>query len=89
VVGAAGQLIRTRTGEISLMVDDLVMLSKALRPAPEKWHGVATSRCATASAILDLASNEESRMVFEVRAAVVQGLRAFLDRHGFLEVETP
>ncbi len=89
VVGAAGQLIRTRTGEISLMVDDLTMLSKALRPAPEKWHGVADVEVRYRQRYLDLASNEESRMVFEVRAALVQGLRTFLDRQGFLEVETP
>jgi lysyl-tRNA synthetase class 2 len=89
VVGAAGQLIRTRTGEISLMVDDLAMLSKALRPAPEKWHGLADVEVRYRQRYLDLASNEESRLVFEARAAIVQTLRAFLDRHGFLEVETP
>jgi lysyl-tRNA synthetase class 2 len=89
VVGAAGQLIRTRTGEISLMVDDLVMLSKSLRPAPEKWHGLADVEVRYRQRYLDLASNEESRTVFETRAAIVKTLRAYLDRHGFLEVETP
>ncbi|HEX3130557.1 MAG TPA: lysine--tRNA ligase [Thermoanaerobaculia bacterium] len=89
VVGAEGQLIRTRTGEISLMVDELAMLSKALRPAPEKWHGLADVEVRYRQRYLDLASNEESRIVFETRAAIVQTLRAFLDRHGFLEVETP
>ncbi len=89
VVGAAGQLIRTRTGEISLMVDDLTMLSKALRPAPEKWHGIADVEVRYRQRYLDLASNEESRLVFEVRAAVVKGIREFLDAHDFLEVETP
>ncbi len=89
VVGAAGQLIRTRTGEISLMVDDLVMLSKSLRPAPEKWHGLADVEARYRQRYLDLASNEESRTVFETRAAIVKTLRAYLDRHGFLEVETP
>ncbi|HET9227989.1 MAG TPA: lysine--tRNA ligase [Thermoanaerobaculia bacterium] len=89
VVGASGQLIRTRTGEISLMVDDLAMLSKAVRPMPEKWHGLADVEVRYRQRYLDLASNEESRNVFEVRAAIIKGIREFLDRHGFLEVETP
>ena len=89
IVGASGQLIRTRAGELSLMVDDLVLLSKALRPMPEKWHGLADVEVRYRQRYLDLASNEESRQVFETRAALVKGVRGFLDRHGFLEVETP
>jgi lysyl-tRNA synthetase class 2 len=89
LVGAAGALIRTRTGELSLMVDDLTLLAKALRPMPEKWHGLADVEARYRQRYLDLASNEESRQVFEVRAAVVKGIREFLDARGFLEVETP
>jgi lysyl-tRNA synthetase, class II len=89
VLGASGQLIRTRTGEISLMVEDLTILSKALRPMPEKWHGLADVEVRYRQRYLDLASSEESRAVFEARAAIVKSLREFLDRHGFLEVETP
>jgi lysyl-tRNA synthetase class 2 len=89
VIGASGQLIRTRTGEISLMVEDLAFLSKALRPMPEKWHGLADVEVRYRQRYLDLASSEESRAVFEARAAIVKGIREFLDRHGFLEVETP
>ena len=89
LVGAAGALIRTRTGELSLMVDDLTLLAKALRPMPEKWHGLADVEVRYRQRYLDLASNEESRQVFEVRAAVVKGIREFLDARGFLEVETP
>jgi lysyl-tRNA synthetase class 2 len=89
VVGAAGALIRTRTGELSLMVDDLTLLAKALRPMPEKWHGLADVEARYRQRYLDLASNEESRQVFEVRAALVKGIREFLDARGFLEVETP
>ena len=70
-IGAAGQLIRTRTGELSLMVDELTLLSKALRPMPEKWHGLADVEVRYRQRYLDLASNEESRMVFETRAALV------------------
>jgi lysyl-tRNA synthetase class 2 len=88
-IGAAGALIRTRTGELSLMVDDLTLLAKALRPMPEKWHGLADVEARYRQRYLDLASNEESRQVFEVRAAVVKGIREFLDARGFLEVETP
>jgi lysyl-tRNA synthetase class 2 len=89
LVGAAGALIRTRTGELSLMVDDLTLLAKALRPMPEKWHGLADVEVRYRQRYLDLASNEESRQVFEVRAALVKGIREFLDARGFLEVETP
>jgi lysyl-tRNA synthetase class 2 len=89
VVGATGQLIRTRTGELSLLVDDLAFLSKALRPLPEKWHGLTDVEARYRQRYLDLATNEESRRVFEVRAALVKGIREFFDRHGFLEVETP
>ncbi len=89
VVGADGALIRTRTGELSLMVDDLTLLAKALRPMPEKWHGLADIEARYRQRYLDLASNEDSRRVFEVRAALVRGIRQFLDARGFLEVETP
>jgi lysyl-tRNA synthetase class 2 len=89
IVGASGTLIRTRTGELSLKVDDLQMLSKAVRPLPEKWHGLADVETRYRQRYLDLATNEESRQVFELRAAVVKGIREFLDARGFLEVETP
>jgi lysyl-tRNA synthetase class 2 len=89
LVGAAGALIRTRTGELSLKVDELTLLAKALRPLPEKWHGLADVETRYRQRYLDLATNEESREVFEVRSALVKGMREFLDTHGFLEVETP
>ncbi|HEX6904380.1 MAG TPA: lysine--tRNA ligase [Thermoanaerobaculia bacterium] len=89
VVGAEGTLMRTRAGELSLMADDLTLLSKALRPLPEKWHGLADVETRYRQRYLDLATNEESRRVFEVRAAIIKGIREFLDARGFLEVETP
>ncbi len=89
LVGASGTLIRTRLGELSLAVDDLTLLAKALRPLPEKWHGLADVETRYRQRYLDLATNPESRQVFEVRAALVRGIRAFLDARGFLEVETP
>ena len=89
LVCAGGTLVRTRTGELSLLVDDLVMLAKALRPLPEKWHGLTDVEARYRQRYLDLLVNPESRRVFEVRSAVISGLRRFLDAHGFLEVETP
>jgi lysyl-tRNA synthetase class 2 len=89
LVGASGALIRTRTGELSLMVSDLTLLAKALRPLPEKWHGLADVETRYRQRYLDLATNEESRRVFEARAAIVKGIRELLDARGFLEVETP
>jgi lysyl-tRNA synthetase class 2 len=89
IVGAAGTLMRTRAGELSLKVDDLTLLSKSVRPLPEKWHGLADIETRYRQRYLDLATNEDSRQVFEARAAIVKGIREFLDARGFLEVETP
>ena len=89
LVGASGTLMRTRAGELSLMVDDLVLLAKALRPLPEKWHGLADVEARYRQRYLDLITNPESRQVFETRAKLIAHLRRFLDDHGFLEVETP
>ncbi|MFN7963791.1 MAG: lysine--tRNA ligase [Thermoanaerobaculia bacterium] len=88
-LGATGRLMRTRTGELTLAVTHLVLLAKALRPMPEKWHGLADVEIRYRQRYLDLATNPESREVFEARSALVRGMRRFLDDHGFLEVETP
>jgi lysyl-tRNA synthetase, class II len=88
-VGAEGDLIRTRTGELTIQVETLTFLSKALRPLPEKWHGLADVEARYRQRYLDLATNPESVAVFETRAKIVRALRRFLDDHGFLEVETP
>ncbi len=89
VVGAAGVVMRTRMGELSLKVDELTLLSKALRPLPEKWHGLSDVEIRYRQRYLDLATNEDSRAVFEVRAGIIKGIREILDAKGFLEVETP
>jgi len=89
LVGARGRLMRTRSGELSLEVEDLTLLAKAIRPLPEKWHGLADVEARYRQRYLDLVVNPESRRVFETRAAIVGGLRRFLDGRGFLEVETP
>ena len=89
VVGAEGTLFRTKTGELSVRVQRLVLLTKSLRPLPDKWHGIADTELRYRRRYVDLIMNEESRRVFETRTAIVRYLRAFLDARGFLEVETP
>jgi lysyl-tRNA synthetase class 2 len=88
-IGAEGGLMRTRTGELTLQVRRLSLLAKALRPLPEKWHGLADVEQRYRRRYLDLAVNPDSRRVFETRARLVRGLREALDGRGFLEVETP
>jgi lysyl-tRNA synthetase class 2 len=89
LVGATGALIRTRAGELSLELSDLVLLAKALRPLPEKWHGLTDVEARYRQRYLDLATNPDSRRVFELRSLLVREVRSFLDAKGFLEVETP
>jgi lysyl-tRNA synthetase, class II len=89
VIGAEGTLFRTKTGELSVRAERITMLSKSLRPLPDKWHGIADTELRYRRRYVDLIVNEESRRVFEVRSAIVRYLRAFLDSRGFLEVETP
>ena len=89
LIGAEGTLMRTRAGELSLAADRLTMLAKALRPLPEKWHGLADVEARYRQRYLDLLVNPETRRAFEVRSRLVAGIRRFLDERGFLEVETP
>jgi lysyl-tRNA synthetase class 2 len=89
VIGVEGTLFRTQTGELSVRVERLVLLTKSLRPLPDKWHGIADTELRYRRRYVDLIMNEDSRRVFETRVAIVRYLRAFLDARGFLEVETP
>jgi lysyl-tRNA synthetase class 2 len=89
IVGAEGILFKTKTGELSVRVERLVLLTKSLRPLPDKWHGIADTELRYRRRYVDLTMNEDSRRVFEVRSRIVRYLRAFLDTRGFLEVETP
>jgi lysyl-tRNA synthetase class 2 len=88
-LGVRGRLMRTRSGELTVLAGSLVMLTKALRPLPEKWHGLADVEQRYRRRYLDLVVNPDARRVFEVRAKIIHGLRAALEREGFLEVETP
>jgi len=89
ILGAQGTLFRTKTGELSIKVDGLRLLTKALRPLPEKFHGLADQEQRYRQRYLDLITNEDVRRVFVMRSQTVQAIREFLVRHGYLEVETP
>ncbi len=89
VIGVEGVLFLTKTGELTVRADRAVLLTKSLRPLPDKWHGITDTETRYRRRYVDLIMNEESRRVFETRSAIVRYLRAFLDSRGFLEVETP
>ncbi len=88
-VGAEGKLFVTRSGELSLEVSGLAVLCKSLHPLPEKWHGLADVEKRYRRRYLDLISNESTRDVFVLRSRTVSAIRSFLDKQGFVEVETP
>ena len=89
LIGARGHLFRTKTGELSLWVDELTLLSKALLPLPEKFHGLTDVELRYRQRYLDLIANDDSRRVFLTRAKIVQELRRFFEDRGYIEVETP
>ncbi len=89
IVGATGTLFITRTGELTILVDELRLLTKSLRPLPEKFHGLADQETRYRQRYVDLIVNERSREVFLLRSRLVAYIRAFLDSQDFLEVETP
>jgi len=89
ILGAEGTLFKTKTGELSVRVDDVRLLTKSLRPLPEKFHGLSDQETRYRQRYLDLIMNETSRNVFRTRTAIVQFIRDFLNQRGFLEVETP
>lgn len=88
-VGVKGQLFRTRTGELTVQVADLTLLSKSLRPLPDKWHGLSDVEVRYRQRYVDLIANASVADVFRRRARIVAEMRRFLDARGFLEVETP
>ncbi len=88
-IGATGELFRTRTGELTLQVKSWMLLTKSLRPLPEKWHGLKDVETRYRQRYVDLLVNPEVREVFRLRTRLIQGIRAFFDARGFLEVETP
>lgn len=89
ILGAEGVLFRTKTGELSVKVDNLRLLTKSLRPLPDKWHGLADTEQRYRQRYVDLIMNEVARNTFRMRTAIVNYIRSFLNARGFLEVETP
>jgi len=89
IVAAKGVLFKTKTGELSVRATEVRLLTKALRPLPEKFHGLTDQEQKYRQRYLDLITNEDARNVFAARSKIIQTIREFLVRHGYLEVETP
>ena len=89
IVGARGALFRTNTGELTVLADDVRLLTKSLRPLPEKWAGLSDMETRYRQRYVDLIINEKSRETFRKRSAIITYMRGFLESLDFLEVETP
>src|SRR5690606_29318526 len=89
ILGAEGVLFKTKRGELSVRVETLRLLTKSLRPLPDKWHGLVDQETRYRQRYVDLIVNPESRRVFLTRTRIIKYLRDFLDALDFLEVETP
>jgi lysyl-tRNA synthetase class 2 len=89
IVGAEGEVVATRRGELSVKVERLTLLTKALRPLPEKWHGLKDPEAQQRQRHLHLATDLEARRIVSARAATLRAIRDVLDGRGFVEVETP
>ncbi|MDC1447495.1 lysine--tRNA ligase [Candidatus Thioglobus sp.] len=89
IIGASGVLFKTQTGELSIRVGDIKLLTKSLRPLPEKFHGLTDQETIYRQRYVDLIMNEGSRKVFQRRSEIISYIRQFFIRHSYLEVETP
>jgi len=89
IINAKGELFKTHTGEFTVKVEEFIVLAKALRPLPEKWHGLKDVDLRYRQRYLDLIANEEVKKIFLLRSKVIKAIRDFLDHQGFQEVETP
>ncbi|MXP66743.1 lysine--tRNA ligase [Pantoea sp. Nvir] len=89
ILGACGKLFKTKTGELSVHCNKLYLLTKALRPLPEKFHGLSNQETRYRQRYLDLIANDESRYIFKVRSKIMTGIRQFMMKRNFMEVETP
>jgi len=88
-IGVAGQVLRTRTGEPTIGVKHFTLLAKSLQPLPEKWHGLSDVDTRYRQRYLDLISNPETKVTFQIRSQVINAIRQFLNERDFIEVETP
>lgn len=89
IIGVVGKLFKTKTGELSVRVNQIRLLTKSLRPLPDKYHGLTDQETRYRQRYLDLITNEDTRKTFIVRSRIVDGIRDFLKARNFLEVETP
>src|SRR5688572_2314367 len=89
ILGATGKLFKTKTGELSIHCSELRLLTKALRPLPDKFHGLQDQEARYRQRYLDLIANEDSRKTFKIRSQIMSGIRSFMVENGFMEVETP
>uniref|UniRef100_UPI0027BA7E9F amino acid--tRNA ligase-related protein n=1 Tax=Serratia marcescens TaxID=615 RepID=UPI0027BA7E9F len=89
IIAARGKLFKTQPGEHSIHSPELRLLTKALRPLPDKFHGLQDQEARYRQRYLDLISNEESRHTFKVRSQILATMRQFMVARGFMEVETP
>lgn len=89
IVGVTGELFKTNTNELSIHAESIELLTKSLRPLPDKFHGLADQEVRYRKRYVDLIANEGSRHTFLIRSQLVKALRQFMDSHQFLEVETP
>ncbi|MFM8454947.1 MAG: lysine--tRNA ligase [Gammaproteobacteria bacterium] len=89
IIGVQGSLFKTKTAELSVKVESLALLTKALRPLPDKWHGLQDKEACYRQRYLDLIMSEDTQKTFKIRSQVVQFIRNFLSNRGYLEVETP
>ncbi len=88
-IGIEGSLTRTKSGEATVQAENLTLLAKSLQPLPEKWHGLSDIDTRYRQRYLDLIANAETRQIFYIRSQVIAGIRHFLNKRGFIEVETP
>jgi lysyl-tRNA synthetase class 2 len=88
-LGVTGPIIRTRTGQVTIEAHKVTLLSKTMRPLPEKWHGLRDIEIRYRQRYLDLISNPEVKAVYVQRSRIINGIRSFLNQRGFLEVDTP
>jgi len=89
IIGVRGEIFKTRTGELTIKVVDFTLLSKSLRPLPEKWHGLKDVETRYRQRYVDLIVNEDVKNIFYARSKIITKIRQFLDGRGYLEVETP
>jgi lysyl-tRNA synthetase class 2 len=89
IIGVSGSVMRTNKGELSLKVKDFRILTKALRPLPDKWHGLTDTAIRYRQRYVDLIVNPEVRKTFEARSKVLKYIRSFFERRDYMEVETP